>query len=202
MEGAYSPNLGRWINRDPIQEYGGTNLYKYVGNSPVRNSDPSGLFGQSVSFAAPPTGGGGFGAGIGTGGGGVGGGGGGFGVGAGGGGDPDDDCRSRAQDLAAEDYKNSGESQRIMNKYNEIEDQLQAQKERELANLEDKFNQEKKRSCSKSRKKFKPPQWWLDKWQRTFDTYQDAEADEIRAATAAYFRKWLDLLGCGGPRPY
>src|SRR5690606_7582739 len=28
----YKPSLGRWINRDPILENGGTNLYAYVNN--------------------------------------------------------------------------------------------------------------------------------------------------------------------------
>ena len=28
---AYDPNLGRWINRDPIEERGGLNVYGYIG---------------------------------------------------------------------------------------------------------------------------------------------------------------------------
>jgi RHS repeat-associated protein len=40
---AYDPNLGRWLSRDPIAEYGGLNLYGYVGNNPVNWRDPSGL---------------------------------------------------------------------------------------------------------------------------------------------------------------
>jgi RHS repeat-associated protein len=40
---AYSSSLGRFINRDPIEEYGGLNLYGYVGNTPSINTDPSGL---------------------------------------------------------------------------------------------------------------------------------------------------------------
>jgi RHS repeat-associated protein len=39
----YDPNLQRWLNRDPIQELGGLNLYNYVGNSPVDFVDPYGL---------------------------------------------------------------------------------------------------------------------------------------------------------------
>jgi RHS repeat-associated protein len=35
MYRAYSPTLGRWINRHPIQEAGGTNLYAYVDNNPT-----------------------------------------------------------------------------------------------------------------------------------------------------------------------
>jgi len=40
----YSPELGRWINRDPLGELGGMNLYAFVGNNPVIYSDPLGLF--------------------------------------------------------------------------------------------------------------------------------------------------------------
>ena len=29
----YSPELGRWISRDPIEEEGGVNLYAMVGNN-------------------------------------------------------------------------------------------------------------------------------------------------------------------------
>lgn len=40
---AYASNLGRWLNRDPIEEDGGMNLYSYVGSNPINWSDPSGL---------------------------------------------------------------------------------------------------------------------------------------------------------------
>jgi RHS repeat-associated protein len=40
---AYSPNLGRWITKDPIQEKGGLNMYAYCGNDPINNVDPEGL---------------------------------------------------------------------------------------------------------------------------------------------------------------
>jgi RHS repeat-associated protein len=48
---AYSPTLGRWINRDPIRENGGTNLYEYSGNAPSMFVDPSGLsYGTNAEF--------------------------------------------------------------------------------------------------------------------------------------------------------
>jgi RHS repeat-associated protein len=40
---AYSAEWGRFINRDPIQEDGGLNLYAYTLNDPVNNIDPDGL---------------------------------------------------------------------------------------------------------------------------------------------------------------
>jgi RHS repeat-associated protein len=39
----YSPDKGRWINRDPLGEVGGLNQYGFVENSPVKKSDPLGL---------------------------------------------------------------------------------------------------------------------------------------------------------------
>jgi hypothetical protein len=35
---------GRWINRDPIREAGGLNLYAYVGANPIIKIDPYGLW--------------------------------------------------------------------------------------------------------------------------------------------------------------
>jgi RHS repeat-associated protein len=40
---AYSPSMGRWPNRDPIEERGGANLYGFVGNNPVSSWDAFGL---------------------------------------------------------------------------------------------------------------------------------------------------------------
>jgi RHS repeat-associated protein len=40
---AYNAQLGRWINRDPIEEDGGVNLYAYAGNSPIVFQDLLGL---------------------------------------------------------------------------------------------------------------------------------------------------------------
>ncbi|MDT8391569.1 MAG: RHS repeat-associated core domain-containing protein [Lentisphaeria bacterium] len=40
---SYSPVLGRWINRDPIGEMGGENLYLLINNSPIIEIDLLGL---------------------------------------------------------------------------------------------------------------------------------------------------------------
>jgi len=40
----YDPEVGRFINKDPIGFEGGINFYSYVGNNPVNYSDPKGLF--------------------------------------------------------------------------------------------------------------------------------------------------------------
>ena len=40
---AYDPDLGRWLNRDPIGEAGGLNLYGYADNDSVNRSDQEGL---------------------------------------------------------------------------------------------------------------------------------------------------------------
>jgi RHS repeat-associated protein len=39
----YDPNNGRWLNRDPIGERGGLNLYGMVGNDPVNKWDYLGM---------------------------------------------------------------------------------------------------------------------------------------------------------------
>jgi RHS repeat-associated protein len=39
---AYDPSLQRWLNRDPIGEAGGINLYAYVRNNPLSYVDPYG----------------------------------------------------------------------------------------------------------------------------------------------------------------
>ena len=43
----YDPGLQKWINRDPIEERAGINLYAYVGNNPGNYFDPAGLTGIS-----------------------------------------------------------------------------------------------------------------------------------------------------------
>ena len=40
----YSPNLGRWISRDPLEYIDGNRLYEYVGSEPVSMADYSGLW--------------------------------------------------------------------------------------------------------------------------------------------------------------
>jgi RHS repeat-associated protein len=40
---AYDPDLGRWLNRDPIGERGGTNSYTYTNNKLANAIDPNGL---------------------------------------------------------------------------------------------------------------------------------------------------------------
>ncbi len=51
----YSPELGRWLSRDPMGEKGGLNLYDMCGNDPVNLYDYLGLEwkrgGTSVQFA-------------------------------------------------------------------------------------------------------------------------------------------------------
>jgi len=46
----YSPQLGRWINRDPIEENGGINLYGFVGNDGVGKFDILGLLVDGADF--------------------------------------------------------------------------------------------------------------------------------------------------------
>jgi RHS repeat-associated protein len=41
----YNPSLGRWLNRDPIGERGGLNVYVAVGNRTADRVDPMGLWG-------------------------------------------------------------------------------------------------------------------------------------------------------------
>lgn len=39
-----NPSTGRWLQRDPMDEIDGPNLYAYVNNDPVNGSDPLGLW--------------------------------------------------------------------------------------------------------------------------------------------------------------
>jgi RHS repeat-associated protein len=51
----YDPLGGRWINRDPIQERGGANLYGFVGNRPPSYIDNTGLRAIGPSMEAALT---------------------------------------------------------------------------------------------------------------------------------------------------
>ena len=46
----YDPGAQRWINRDPIEEKGGVNLYRFVENEPIDKTDILGLDGSIVHF--------------------------------------------------------------------------------------------------------------------------------------------------------
>jgi RHS repeat-associated protein len=45
----YSPSLGRWISRDPIDHRGGANIYCYTHNTPSGSIDPRGHAAQPTS---------------------------------------------------------------------------------------------------------------------------------------------------------
>ncbi len=49
----YSPSLGRWPSRDPIEEKGGLNLYGFVLNNPVSRFDTRGLSVDPNSIVGP-----------------------------------------------------------------------------------------------------------------------------------------------------
>ncbi|BET65394.1 hypothetical protein ASA1KI_03120 [Opitutales bacterium ASA1] len=50
----YSPKLGRFLNRDPIGEAGGVNLYGFCGNDPVNSNDLLGLNDNRPKPYSPP----------------------------------------------------------------------------------------------------------------------------------------------------
>ncbi len=49
----YDPNTQRWLNRDPIGEDGGYNLYRFAGSNPISTVDPIGLW--YPGFPGKPT---------------------------------------------------------------------------------------------------------------------------------------------------
>jgi RHS repeat-associated protein len=46
----YDPNLQRWVNEDPIGEFGGIDLYEFCENSPIDKDDE---FGHQLIFSPP-----------------------------------------------------------------------------------------------------------------------------------------------------
>jgi RHS repeat-associated protein len=51
---AYDPSISRWLNRDPIQETAGINLYAYTNGDPTNAVDPMGLDGGLPTPALMP----------------------------------------------------------------------------------------------------------------------------------------------------
>lgn len=51
VQAFYNPSSGRWLNRDPIGEEGGKNLYAFVLNDPLRYFDYLGLEGCNLSYS-------------------------------------------------------------------------------------------------------------------------------------------------------
>ena len=48
----YTPQTGRWINRDPMEEKGGINLYGFVENDGVNLVDPDGRWALAAAMQA------------------------------------------------------------------------------------------------------------------------------------------------------
>ena len=49
----YVPEMQRWLNRDPLEEDGGINLFQFVDNNPIKEIDPSGEDGEATPGAVP-----------------------------------------------------------------------------------------------------------------------------------------------------
>ena len=52
----YDPAMGRWLNRDPLQETAGFNMYTYVANEPISGVDSIGLMETRQRTLCPTTG--------------------------------------------------------------------------------------------------------------------------------------------------
>jgi len=50
----YSPETGRWVSRDPIEEFGGANLYLALLNDPGGRLDPDGRSSIPIIIIPPP----------------------------------------------------------------------------------------------------------------------------------------------------
>ena len=50
----YNPELGRWINRDPIEEKGGLNIYGFIDNNTLVYFDVLGLLSGSIPLPGEP----------------------------------------------------------------------------------------------------------------------------------------------------
>ncbi|NGO39597.1 RHS repeat-associated core domain-containing protein, partial [Limisphaera ngatamarikiensis] len=51
---AYSPSIGRWLSRDPLEESGGANIYAALINSPIVDVDVEGLATHVRRPSTPP----------------------------------------------------------------------------------------------------------------------------------------------------
>jgi hypothetical protein len=52
--GFYNPSTGRWLNRDPAQEKGGSNPLVFAGNTPIGNFDMLGLASRTCDLRRSP----------------------------------------------------------------------------------------------------------------------------------------------------
>jgi hypothetical protein len=50
----YNPEIGRWVNRDPLGEEGGVNLYVFINNNPTTDMDAFGLLKAQLQVNMQP----------------------------------------------------------------------------------------------------------------------------------------------------